>query len=100
MQPNTWKYFHFPKIAFPENIFFLENILHEPNKALVTPKSNANINNLSFFLGLTLDAYLKAFLTFNWANLNVPGKLWMSSFLNTKEILIQTVKSNVMDSGS
>ena len=28
MQPNTWKYFPFPKIAFPKNIYFLENILH------------------------------------------------------------------------
>ena len=31
MQPNTWKYFPFPKIAFPKNKYFLENILHEPN---------------------------------------------------------------------
>ena len=29
MQPNTWKYFPFPKIAFSENI------LHEPNTALI-----------------------------------------------------------------
>ena len=36
MQPNTWKYFPFSKIAFPENIYFPENILHEPNTALVT----------------------------------------------------------------
>ena len=36
MQPNTWKYFPFPKIAFPENIYFSENILHEPNTALVS----------------------------------------------------------------
>ena len=28
MQQNTWKYFPFPKIAFPENI------LHEPNIAI------------------------------------------------------------------
>ena len=33
MQPNTWKYFPFLKIAFPENIYFPENILHEPNTA-------------------------------------------------------------------
>ena len=32
-QPNTWKYFPFLKIAFPENIYFSENILHEPNTA-------------------------------------------------------------------
>ena len=31
MQPNTWKYFYFPKIAFLENKYFQENILHEPN---------------------------------------------------------------------
>ena len=31
MQPNTWKYFPFPKITFLKNIYFLENILHEPN---------------------------------------------------------------------
>ena len=31
MQPNTWKYFLFRKIAFPENIYFLEILLHEPN---------------------------------------------------------------------
>ena len=36
MQPNTWKYFPFPKIAFPENI------LHEPNTAL----------NMTYGLGL------------------------------------------------
>ena len=36
MQPNTWKYFPFLKIAFPENIYFPENILHEPNAAIVT----------------------------------------------------------------
>ena len=35
MQPNTWKYFSFPKIAFLENKYFPENILHEPNTALV-----------------------------------------------------------------
>ena len=35
MQPNTWKYFPFPKIAFPENKYFPENILREPNTALV-----------------------------------------------------------------
>ena len=34
MQLNTWKYFLFPKIAFPKNIYFPENILHEPNTAL------------------------------------------------------------------
>ena len=34
MQQNTWKYFPFPKIAFPKNIYFPENILHEPNTAL------------------------------------------------------------------
>ena len=34
MQPNTGKYFPFLKIAFLENIYFLENILHEPNTAL------------------------------------------------------------------
>ena len=27
-QPNTWKYFPFLKIAFPENIYFSKNILH------------------------------------------------------------------------
>ena len=31
MQPNTKIYFPFLKIAFPENIYFPENILHEPN---------------------------------------------------------------------
>ena len=36
MQPNTWKYFPFPKIAFSENI------LHEPNTAL----------NMTYGLGL------------------------------------------------
>ena len=34
-QPNTWKYFPFSKIAFLENIYFQENILHEQNTALV-----------------------------------------------------------------
>ena len=33
MQQNTWKYFPFLKIAFSENIYFPENILHEPNTA-------------------------------------------------------------------
>ena len=32
MQPNTWKYFPFPKITFPVP----ENILYEPNTALVS----------------------------------------------------------------
>ena len=35
MQPNTWKHFPFRKIAFPENIYFLEILLHEPNATLV-----------------------------------------------------------------
>ena len=33
IQPNTWKYFPFRKIAFPENKYFPENILREPNTA-------------------------------------------------------------------
>ena len=33
MQPNTWKHFPFRKIAFPENIYFPEILLHEPNAA-------------------------------------------------------------------
>ena len=33
MQPNTGKYFPFPKITFPKNIYFPENILHELNIA-------------------------------------------------------------------
>ena len=33
MQPNTWKHFLFRKIAFPENIYFSEMLLHEPNAA-------------------------------------------------------------------
>ena len=33
IQPSTWKYFCFLKIALLENIYFLENILHEPNTA-------------------------------------------------------------------
>ena len=35
MQPNTWKYFPFLKIAFPENIYFPKNILRKPNTALM-----------------------------------------------------------------
>ena len=34
MEPNTWKYFPFWKIAFPENTYFLKILLHEPNAAL------------------------------------------------------------------
>ena len=34
MQPNTWKHFLFRKIAFPENIYFPEILLHEPNAGL------------------------------------------------------------------
>ena len=34
MQLNTEKYLPFLKIAFPENIYFPENILHKPNTAL------------------------------------------------------------------
>ena len=34
MQLNTWKYFPFLKIAFPENIYFPENILHWTNHSL------------------------------------------------------------------
>ena len=33
MQPNTWKHFIFRKIAFLENIYFPEILLHEPNAA-------------------------------------------------------------------
>ena len=36
MQQNTEKYFPFLKIAFPKNIYFPENILHEPNTAVVS----------------------------------------------------------------
>ena len=36
MQPNTCKYFPFPKIAFLENKYFPKNILHEPNTTLVS----------------------------------------------------------------
>ena len=34
MQPNTWKHFPFRKIAFSENIYFPEILLHEPNAGL------------------------------------------------------------------
>ena len=46
MQPNTWKYFPFLKIAFPENKYFPENILHEPTHSL----KDTNAPTL-FFLG-------------------------------------------------
>ena len=36
MQPNTWKYFPFPKITFSKNIYFKKNILHEPNTTFIT----------------------------------------------------------------
>ena len=35
MQPNTWKYFPFRKITFLKNIYFLENILQQPNTTLM-----------------------------------------------------------------
>ena len=38
MQPNTWKYFPFLKIAFSKNIYFSENILYEPNTAKITAR--------------------------------------------------------------
>ena len=38
MQLNTWKYFPFWKIAFLENIYFSENILRQPNTALIRLK--------------------------------------------------------------
>ena len=44
MQPNTWKYFLFPKIAFSENIYFPENILHKLN---TTKETHENLNNLN-----------------------------------------------------
>ena len=38
MQPNTWKYFLFRKIAFSKNIYFSEILLHEPNATyIITP---------------------------------------------------------------
>ena len=52
MQPNTWKYFPFPKIAFPKNIYFPENILHEQNTALIFCRLVSLLNfwiALSFF---------------------------------------------------
>ena len=33
IQPNTWKYFPFRKIAFSENKYFPKNILRKPNTA-------------------------------------------------------------------
>ena len=42
IQPNTWKYFPFRKIAFPKNKYFPENILHEPNATLITIESIKN----------------------------------------------------------
>ena len=45
MQPNTWKYFPFPKIAIPKNIYFPENILHEPNTAIMTQNFDTSPNN-------------------------------------------------------
>ena len=45
---------------------------------------------------LTLDTYLKAFLKLDLVDLGVPGKIWMSSFENTKEIKNPTVRSRVI----
>ena len=36
MQPNTRKYFPFPKITFSKNIYLKKNILHEPNTTFIT----------------------------------------------------------------
>ena len=34
MKPNTWKYFHFPKIFLSENILHLKNILRWNKRGL------------------------------------------------------------------
>ena len=53
MQPNTWKYFPFSKIAFSENIYFLENILHEPNTAKDSKNTTVISKNLNIAKSLT-----------------------------------------------
>ena len=45
-QPNTWKYFPFSKIAFPENI------LHEPNTTLFTFLFSCTIKRRKWYLFL------------------------------------------------
>ena len=42
MQPNTWKYFHFPKIFSPKNVLHLKNILHWNKCSLREIISNSN----------------------------------------------------------
>ena len=63
-------------------------------------ESDADISNLDFFPGLTSDAYLKFFPNSNWADLGILGKIWISSFLNTKDIDIPMVESKIMASRS
>ena len=67
---------------------------------LVATGPNADISNPGFFPGSDLDEYLESFLKFDWADLDVPRKIWMSSFHNTKENEISMVRSKVMASGS
>ena len=67
---------------------------------LVATGPNADISNPGFFLGSDLDEYLESFPKFDWADLDVLGKIWMSSFHNTKENEISMVRSKVMASGS
>ena len=45
MQQNTWKHFPFSSIAFPENTYFPENILHKPNTALENMVSSSITDN-------------------------------------------------------
>ena len=64
MQPNTWKHFLFRKIAFLENIYFSEILLHEPNAALVHEFEVGIANSYSFVMGDDL------FFFFFWWKIN------------------------------
>ena len=57
-------------------------------------------STISSFSHLTSIAYSKVFLDTNWADLGVPGKVWMFSFQKIKEIEIPMVGLKVTASGS
>ena len=80
----------------PAHLVGLPGQVGGPSRAVTNViMTSANLS-CNAFLVFTLDPHLAVFLDSNWGDLGVPGKLWMSSFQNTKEIKIPTFGSKFM----
>ena len=73
--------------------------LQQPTHLVGPPATLLMLAILAFFSSNSY-AYLNAFLDLDWADFGVLGKIWMSSFQNTKETENPIVESKVMVSGS